>query len=97
MEEPIDLSWLTNPHDPEADPPPRPVSADDELKAIRGNPTHDVDGIHIGYLIWGTGYFTLCGLRPTARACRCRPWSVVDTTEVTCEACYETGKKMHDG
>lgn len=101
MSEPLDSLdplWFLglDERDPEAEPPPRAVSADDELKAIRGNPTHGVDGIHIGYLVEGTGYFTLCGLRPTARACRCRPWLVVDTTEVTCAGCYEIGKRMHD-
>lgn len=68
-----------------------------ELRAYRGNKTHNDGGTHLGYRDESNRLVILCG-QTTANVlgCRCLPWWPTDTKELTCRGCYLIGKGMHN-
>lgn len=107
MTDPTDLSWLLTGDDARGEPIP-PATADDELFAIRSNPTHipskkkgkfglSVSEYHIGYSTkWGA--VALCGVGndsiPTG--CRCAPWGPKPGHNgVDCSECYAIAQRLY--
>lgn len=69
-----------------------------KLSAYKGNKTHGHSGIHLGY--WDKSaerLVILCGaVTANVLKCRCTPWWPVPDTKITCKACFDMGKAMHD-
>lgn len=107
MTDPTDLSWLLTGDDARGEPIPR-ATANDELFAIKSNPTHIEWGEHNAQgrypSSWHIGYDTkwgsvaLCGVGndgiPTG--CRCSPWHPEPGHNgIDCSECYAIAQRLY--
>lgn len=68
-----------------------------ELKAYKGNKTHNDGGTHLGYKDADGRLVILCGMTTAnVLGCRCMPWWPTEDTELTCPDCYNRGNALHN-